>query len=849
MIKIKKTNLRIFITTLIVFNLLLSPLVPIFAEENPEATTTGTEGSTGNEGETGQTGETPQETNEPPTPEEGETVIDTGDVNGGINVENNANTTEITDDTQTEETGPCGETCEGGNDAQINLNNENDAGVDTSGSITGNTGENEVSSNYELSEITTGNINILSNVVNFINTNLIGSGWNFVIDIANGFSDDLDISSLIWNPISGRLVISNENNAQANNSFSIVGNTGDNTAQSNGGNVVIDTGDINIATNIVNVVNTNIVNSQFLLTIINIWNDWSGDIVLPSQRLDVTISEVPNVVINNAENTNDASLVNDVSIIGDSGDNTTRTIHDATASVKTGEVVVANNIVNQVNTNLINEQWLNATVNIFGNWVGYVLGLDEQAEYNETNYQVMISLSRAGDPLPSSGSFLSITNSNNASVVNEVDINANTGGNTAEGGRNVSITTGNIAALTNIFNIINTNIVGGQWILALVNVFGNWTGDLAFGRPDLILTERVEAPDKLRYPGDRIGVTLQYTNVGDSPATDVTLSDDYDNNVEVVDSNGGRDIGGSVEWFIPRINPGETKEVSYTIAIADDVPFGQSTVTNNAIISAHEKDRNYDNNVATASFSITRIHPSVGPGSGNGFIGTPLYNQNTISSFWPAFTIKKQHFATTSIVNAGDQVKYQIRIKNTGSGDAPEAVVLDDLVDPKGNIVNAQGWDLGKVYVKEEIILDYTIEIKPWAINGTYKNYAQVFFTNNFGDRLSSIKVSTEILVVGGVDAAVSAGGSDENVTPVISDANTLEVENINVERIAPPQEETFAGALPALAAEEESPIVLGATYSETNARGIILWLIILIALIFASAWAFIYIIERQNRT
>ena len=69
-------------------------------------------------------------------------------------------------------------------------------------------------------------------------------------------------------------------------------------------------------------------------------------------------------------------------------------------------------------------------------------------------------------------------------IENEVLAVSDTGENTIEG-NSASINTGNANAVTNLINILNSNVSDTNWLLGMINIFGNWQGDLAFGRPDL----------------------------------------------------------------------------------------------------------------------------------------------------------------------------------------------------------------------------------------------------------------------------------------------------------------------------------------------------------------------------
>jgi hypothetical protein len=70
---------------------------------------------------------------------------------------------------------------------------------------------------------------------------------------------------------------------------------------------------------------------------------------------------------------------------------------------------------------------------------------------------------------------------NNANIVNNLNLSANTGGNetSKNTGGNNSIVTGDANIIANIVNFVNNNIAGnGRLFVTVVNVFGSWMGNL-----------------------------------------------------------------------------------------------------------------------------------------------------------------------------------------------------------------------------------------------------------------------------------------------------------------------------------------------------------------------------------
>ncbi len=325
--------------------------------------------------------------------------------------------------------------------------------------------------------------------------------------------------------------------------------------------------------------------------------------------------------------------------------------------------------------------------------------------------------------------------------------------------------------------------------------------------------------------------------------------DRSNDDVTVNNNNGGHMVGnGMIEFDVPEVEPGETGQVSYQLAVAYNIPFGGSEVSNNASIGAYEKDRNYNDNITTGNVSITRVHPYTPNTLIGAFIGTPNYNKNTDLSFSPAFTIEKKHFAETSTIFAGQEVSYQINIKNTGSADSPVVVVVDDLFDPIGENINSQGWDLGRVYTNEEIIFDYTIKINEHAYNGLYTNYAQVYYLDQQNNPLGSERVHVTLEVLGGMDIPTFSAEAGEDIPEQVNPITNIEKNTAPVKRSGGDNddndiEDAFTLVPPAQAADVE---ILGATIDK-NAINLVRNLFLLILLIFAIAYFLTYYIERET--
>ncbi|MRR12730.1 DUF11 domain-containing protein, partial [bacterium] len=99
-------------------------------------------------------------------------------------------------------------------------------------------------------------------------------------------------------------------------------------------------------------------------------------------------------------------------------------------------------------------------------------------------------------------------------------------------------------------------------------------------------------------PGDLITYTLTYRNLGDLPAEDYTIVDDFDERyVSVVSANGGTVSGGKITWTFegPLTKEAGPKTLTYTVRVISGMPVGTTNIDNVVVIS-HPLDENLSNN-------------------------------------------------------------------------------------------------------------------------------------------------------------------------------------------------------------------------------------------------------------
>jgi len=379
-------------------------------------------------------------------------------------------------------------------DANINLTNNAEADNDISANLV--TGQNGIGSNTVVGNVSTGDINGNVCVINALNSSLgpddsIGgqsintSGMNGItlapadtrLNLQNATTGENSENSNVFN--GGQVIDFFEvNDAAANNSIEIDADTGNNEISNNTKVGELQTGDIAIAANLINLLN---ISPEIALSI-DFWNLFGGlvgDITI-SEANDITGSDSENKNLVNLDGGEDISISNNsetnnnINLSANTGGNAIGS-NTAIGDIKTGDSTIKNTLVNVANIITAPVFYL---VNVFGTWTsGALLGIDPSMIFiNEINNTTGTNSENSNLVTAENNADLSIEN--NALINNNLNIKANTGNNkisnnTVAGG----LSTGDIKLASNVINISNLVGKGAKaFALRIINIFGNWCG-------------------------------------------------------------------------------------------------------------------------------------------------------------------------------------------------------------------------------------------------------------------------------------------------------------------------------------------------------------------------------------
>lgn len=695
-----------------------------------------------------------------------------------------------------------------------NTNVSSEQSAEVANAVTGDasSGGNSASNNASSSTISTGDADTGANVANFVNTNIVGGDVVVVSLNATSTEGDIDLRGSVGTTTEatssctaqclGSLTADNANTATTTNDISLSASSGSNTASDNNGDSMVITGDATAAANVINFLNANFVHSQMLFVTLNNLGDFDGDLIFPGkwffERLwgsdaadngglvRQSFSEggadaLGGGGVLDVENDNTAAIRNIVVMEAETGAN--EAVDNAgDAVISTGGAHAAANILTLANTNLVGGTPIYILLNVGGKWGGTVFSIPNGAEWRVDGGKLVIEKGHASST-PSSSSLPSdthISNANAVSLVNAIRLSASSGRNRASGNKgNVRIRTGSAFAAANILNVVNTNIIGLNGLFALINISGDWRGNIAFGRPDLWLGSAATVSDQPARVRSTAAYTCTIRNNGDADATNVRLYGTFNTNHLGLEDAGGGIIGdsGGVTWNIGTIPVGGA--VTRTLrAYVNNLPIGTTDLAHSFSVSGFETDANTRDNRDSLVILAERERPR------EPFVVT--------GSWPPELVIVKNHEGPDEIT-ASSTVHYKISVMNVGMGSAYNAYVIDRVVNAKKKTIDASRWDIGDIYPRQEVIIEYDLEYASTTPAGMYTNYAWAWarggtaqgYVVGAGPATSTIKVINPAAKTSGharLSASVGNGsGAASQETGVLAhDGGTVQLSSVH---------------------------------------------------------------------
>jgi uncharacterized repeat protein (TIGR01451 family) len=523
----------------------------------------------------------------------------------------------------------------------------NEAIVSNDGAILSSTGDNTAGTgNTKEATINTGTAISAFNIANIINTNVINSqGLIYLGNKILSSGESLDLTNSFFPQAAASptntgecsllscaaedvvYTISQTNTATVTNSAIVEASTGFNDAAGEL-SARVTTGDAFASANVMNVVNTNIIDSNYQLITFNAIGDLEGDLILPTEDLFKTYFAQPNGLnqLESGENAtvsitngNDAVVNNHLDTYGQTGNNKSTTSFDS--STKTGLAETESNVLNKVNKNTYGGDSFYLLVRVHGYWDGEVIGLPAGLTWDWIPGGIVIYNADAeiapsemlGFDIDSYSA--QINNQNNSLYLeNDLTIKAITGENKIQGLIG-NIETGDAFASANVMNIANTNVVGTNWTYAVINILGDLDGNISFASTDLALAGSVSSDTDPAGPSDTLTYDYTITNNSSKTATNVVLEQILENAYTSTDETWQSTSLGSIA-------PGASKQATFSAIVNPTIPVGTSTlVSAYAKVTSDIGDKDFSDNLL--KLSRTAFHPDSSNQDGAGTTTDP----------------------------------------------------------------------------------------------------------------------------------------------------------------------------------------------------------------------------------
>ncbi|MFC1727294.1 hypothetical protein ACFL0Y_02105 [Patescibacteria group bacterium] len=754
----------------------------------------------------------------------GDASIDTGGAAAGVD----GNTQVNTNDVSLEGAGQSGEADsqegEGDGEGEIEITTDNQADVDNDLCALAETGSNSTENIQGQAVINTGDALAWVNLLNFINTNFIGSQVEFLfldlLDEEVGEGSELINLHEIWQEILGKkaggelgsieesefermdALIKNLNQVDLTNNVCVLAETGQNEANQSG-SAEINTGDATALANILNLTNVNVFGSEILFFIINIFGSSDGDLVLPRPENFTADSptetgEGDNGQVIEIEVENQAEVENELMVEAQTGDNQI-IAGGSEAEIESGDATALANVFSLVNLTVWQNDWFFLIINTLGGWTGQVFGwaspdgVESQDQESQT-YQLGSGTGPGGGNGQGS-STLSLENSNQALVGNNLSVMANTGENEINDSQESStIKTGEATALVNLFNLINFNLVGGRMFFGVINVLGNWSGNIIFAYPD-VLVSLSNGSGQIKV-GETTSYTLSYENKGYDEANNVVVAFELPDGLSYLGDTSGLtpEISGqSYLWTIGTLGIGESNSFQIQVHVEPDFNFDDNQLSfwSKIFPQAHAAENEISSEIVAVALIATG-DPESDTNNNSDSVKTKVYasendsegDNQEVDQSQPVLSVTATN-NVNQFVYSGDIVTFEVVVKNESGVKAKDVLLTHQLFNglPENSLGVAE-FKVGDLSAGKGVKLSFGLKMGNGSglSAGDYHTVSQVIGYAPNGNKVVSNQAGTDFEIKLKTLSAlidVQAKEEEEDVLGVASAKACLEDENI----------------------------------------------------------------------
>lgn len=636
-------------------------------------------------------------------------AIVTGDAVAVSEIDNEANVfvTGVGETGQAEESTPSGEPED---DSSLLVESTQSALQESENQSSAESGHNTASGSGEI-DLSTGDALAIANTVNVANVNLVGSEVVFLNEsIVNSETGEINLYQLLGEadsnlPSDTVVLVDQEASVDSENTASA--SSGVNNLLGGSGNLI--TGDAVAVANTINLTNLNFVGSRMVVFVVNILGSLKGNIILPN--LVAYGGPLPEKLY---VETNQTAEVNaDTQAGASTGENTL----EGGGNLSTGNATAMSDSYVLTNLVKIGENWGFLLINYLGDWQGSLQNW-QQPGSSEQFDKGLITLEKDQEAQGvASGSSLTVITNQDAEVNSMTSAGANTGTNNLQGSG--ELITGEAAAIANSLNLTNFVGVGGSFFFGVINVVGNWLGDLIVAYPDLMVG--ISDGQETILPGAAVNYSIVVTNDGEAKVSQGEVS--YSLPQDFVGEREGT-IG------FDALSPHES--VSFTISgqISPTALAGTQLLAE-VWVTTSEEEVTQDNNSAS---DITEVVLPTGLGGGEADGRTPSL----------AVTVWNN---VAEFVYPSDTVRAKIVVANQSPFVARDVIVNGQLSNDHPMPAIPMVWKLGDLAPGQRVTIEFEIGLIDALPAGIYHLSASANGKSQSGETAGSGWVVSNFLI------------------------------------------------------------------------------------------------------
>lgn len=493
-------------------------------------------------------------------------------------------------------------------------------------------------------------------------------------------------------------------------------------------------------------------------------------------------------------------------------------------TVITGDAFASVDLLNLLNANLLDSHMTLMILDIDGG--------EEEINLNELWQQIQNSNDKdiaflVGDSRP--GIRIIFKNSNQAKLVNEIVVIANTGDNFISDSGKTNLQTGDALALANVANFVNLNLLNSQAFFGIINIKGNYSGNLILPRPEDFSNQNsgiggvsfnnvnlAEVNNQTFISANTGENTIQGTGSQNKLSTgDATaLANIYDfSNLNLTNQQWyqvflnllGEWQGQTFGWTAPDAKEENNQSVqTYTVADQPKEPEDQiqTSKENNSVLFQNQNSAQVENNISViANTGGNQVFGSSGEntvttGQAKSLLNLfNFINLNLLSSRWflPLLNILGKWTGNlivaypdltlalttdSSFVYPGNQLSYLLSFTNQGYEEAKDVVIQmafppqvhylsDDSNLPVSCSQNLCQWNLGNLARNQGGKFSITVQVD--------ENFLNQEPTVSFLDKLIPKVLAEEEIATFTVQAIIS------NDLPELDNQNNLAEKPVGV--------------------------------------------------------------------